>query len=260
MVVFYLSQSQNNKTTHIIYNFTEVEFIVNKLINTRMSILLDVILLFSTVFFLILSGGSNVLAFDRLQECSTAFSQKWQACKEFDPASPDDTNQTCMNAVVPGTVLSTLLENGIFNFTDPYFEDNLSLIPDIWVIGSEYYTYWFVLRFNAGNLIDCLDAQRSRLHLSFRGINYRSSIYLNGNQLSDSSTSSGMFLSKEMDITEYFKSENILAVQVLPPDFVGEPNVGQGGDHQIARNGAIMQVRLFFLYISYQNLNPSPLL
>ena len=31
------------------------------------------------------------------------------------------------------------------------------------------------------------------------------------------------------------------AVLVKPPDYVGKPNCGQGGDHEIAKNAAVMQ-------------------
>jgi hypothetical protein len=99
------------------------------------------------------------------------------------------------------------------------------------------------MRFNDSDFNDCLNTERKQLHLSFRGINYRASVYLNGQLLSNSSNSSGMFLTREFDITEFINhvDENFIAILVLPPDFVGKPG-GQGGDHQIARNGAIMQV------------------
>jgi len=183
---------------------------------------------------------------ERSHECSRMDSQQWHACKEFDPLNPQANESSCLKATVPGTVLSTLLENGMFNFTDPYFEDNLRLIPDISATGTEYYTYWFVMRFNASDLNDCRNTERNQLHLSFRGINYRASIYMNDQLLSNSSTSSGMFLAREFDVTNFINDshENVVAVLVHPPDFVGMPNIGQGGDHQIARNGAIMQVML----------------
>ena len=187
------------------------------------------------------------LGLERSHECSRMGSQQWYACKVFDPLNPQADESSCLKAVVPGTVLSTLLENGMFNFTDPYFEDNLRLIPDISATGTEYYTYWFVMKFNVSDLNHCRNIERNQLHLSFRGINYRASIYMNDQLLSNSSTSSGMFLAREFDVTEFINDshENVVAVLVHPPDFVGIPNIGQGGDHQIARNGAIMQVMLF---------------
>jgi hypothetical protein len=47
-----------------------------------------------------------------------------------------------------------------------------------------------------------------------------------------------MFLRKSFNITPYLKAggDNLLAVIVYPPDYTGNPNGGQGGDAEIARN------------------------
>ncbi len=50
-----------------------------------------------------------------------------------------------LDAVVPGTVLSTLLFNKLV--PDPFFSMNNELIPDINEMGVEYYTYWFYTKF-----------------------------------------------------------------------------------------------------------------
>ena len=47
-----------------------------------------------------------------------------------------------MPATVPGTVLTTLLNNGLV--PDPFYGMNNASIPDIYHAGSETYTYWFV--------------------------------------------------------------------------------------------------------------------
>ena len=46
-----------------------------------------------------------------------------------------------MKAKVPGTVLTTLLENKIY--PAPEFGLNNQLIPDIFHVGRAFYTYWF---------------------------------------------------------------------------------------------------------------------
>ncbi|MCK4989005.1 MAG: glycoside hydrolase family 2, partial [Bacteroidales bacterium] len=51
-----------------------------------------------------------------------------------------------MEAVVPGTVLTTLLHNK--KVPDPFFGLNNELIPDIYETGAEYYTFWFLNRFS----------------------------------------------------------------------------------------------------------------
>ncbi len=45
-------------------------------------------------------------------------------------------------AVVPGTVLTTMLANG--EVPDPFYGMNNERIPDIYDTGKDYYTYWFV--------------------------------------------------------------------------------------------------------------------
>lgn len=135
-----------------------------------------------------------------------------------------------MKAKVPGTVLTTLLENKIY--PAPEFGLNNQLIPDIYQVGRDFYTYWFVCPFT-------MDTLQLGQHawLNFRGINYKAEIYLNGKRV-NASTHEGMFLRQSYDITPYLKGteSNVLAVLVFPPDHVGNPNGGQGGDGQIARN------------------------
>lgn len=135
-----------------------------------------------------------------------------------------------MKAKVPGTVLTTLLENKIY--PAPEFGLNNQLIPDIFHVGRAFYTYWFACPFTMEALLPGQHAW-----LNFRGINYKAEIYLNGKRV-NTVTHEGMFLRQSYDITSYLKENgtNVLAVLVFPPDHVGNPNGGQGGDGQIARN------------------------
>ena len=135
-----------------------------------------------------------------------------------------------MKAKVPGTVLTTLLENGIY--PAPEVGLNNELIPDIYRVGRDFYTYWFVCPLSP------VEVQKGQhVWLNFRGINYKAEIYLNGKRV-NSTTHEGMFLRQSYDITPLLKADstNMLAVLVFPPDHVGNPNGGQGGDAQIARN------------------------
>ena len=61
-----------------------------------------------------------------------------------------------IEAVVPGTVLTTLLHNRLV--PDPFFGLNNNLIPDIYDTGRDYYTYWF---YNEFELPDVGEGQRS---------------------------------------------------------------------------------------------------
>ena len=133
-------------------------------------------------------------------------------------------------ANIPGTVLTTLLENG--RYKAPEFGMNNELIPDIGKVGRDFYTYWFLQRFEINEL-----KPGTHLWLNFRGINYKSEVYLNGKRV-NKQTLEGMFMRHSLEITDYVKrdSVNTLAVLVLPPDHVGVANGYQGGDGEIARD------------------------
>jgi len=135
-----------------------------------------------------------------------------------------------INATVPGTVLTTLLNNKLI--PDPFFGLNNNLIPDVHETGRDYYTYWFYREFELPELNN--DQQ---VWLSFRGINYFADIFLNGKRV-NANTHQGMYLREKYLITPYLLKgkKNRLAVWVAPPDPVGNPNGGQGGDGTIGRN------------------------
>jgi hypothetical protein len=135
-----------------------------------------------------------------------------------------------MEAQVPGTVLTTLLHNK--KVPDPFFGLNNELIPDIYEIGAEYYTFWFRNHFSLPKL-----KEGQQAWLKFRGINYSANMFLNGNRI-NSDTHKGMFLREKYLITPFLEENEShhLAVLVEPPDPVGNANGGQGGDGTIARS------------------------
>lgn len=174
----------------------------------------------------------------RADKVSPDFGLKFDNAKYFETSSMEG----CEKAIVPGSILSTLLSNGHFDVSDPFYGDNLRKIPDI-ETDSAFYTYWCIGTFdNPFNFIN-----HQKYHLNFHGINYRAEIFLNGKQLMEgnetSFTRSGMFRRHQFEISDTVtKTSNILAVLVSPPDFVGSASKGgQGGDHEIARNGALQQ-------------------
>ncbi len=71
-------------------------------------------------------------------------------------------------AVVPGTILTTLIQNWIY--PDPNIGLNQSRIPDIFHAGRNFYTYWFCnsLRVPQGTGLQ----QGGRVRLILHGINY----------------------------------------------------------------------------------------
>jgi mannosylglycoprotein endo-beta-mannosidase len=133
-------------------------------------------------------------------------------------------------AIVPGTVLSNQL--ALKEIPDPFYGMNNKTIPDIYFIGRDYYTYWFVNDFTEAFPVD-----GRQVWLTLRGVNYSCNVFLNGHKLNDS-THKGMFLRQTYNITPHLQrsGKNRLAVIVYPPDPVGNPNGGQGGDGTIAKN------------------------
>lgn len=133
-------------------------------------------------------------------------------------------------AVVPGTVLTTMLHHK--QVPDPFYGMNNEQIPDIFVTGREYYTWWFARDFK-----EAYPEAGQQVWLQFRGVNYGCDVYLNGHKLNEA-THKSMFLRQAYNITPFLNrnGNNRLAIIVYPPDPVGDPNGGQGGDGRIAKN------------------------
>jgi len=132
-------------------------------------------------------------------------------------------------ATVPGTVLTTLLNNKLV--PDPFYGMNNNSIPDVYFTGNDHYTYWFVKDFKETARAD------EQVWLQLRGVNYKCNVFLNGKKL-NVQTHEGMLLRQQYNITKVLAANgnNRLAVIVYPPDVPGNPNGGQGGDGTIARN------------------------
>ncbi|SEN89579.1 Glycosyl hydrolases family 2, TIM barrel domain [Mucilaginibacter gossypiicola] len=136
-------------------------------------------------------------------------------------------------AVVPGTVLTTQVANK--QVPDPFYGMNNEKIPDIYKVGRDFYTYWFAKDFK-----EAAPTGSNQTYLNFRGVNYSCDVFLNGHKL-NSKLHKGMFLRQSYNITKWLNKNgnNRLAVVVYPPDVVGNPNGGQGGDGTIARGVGI---------------------
>lgn len=159
-------------------------------------------------------------------------------------SKPGYADRNLMPAIVPGTVLTSLVADKIY--PDPYFGDNnrigKKLIPDIADSGREFYHYWFRTSFFIP-----ASMHGKRIWLKFHGINYRSHVWVNGKKVGEMA---GMFNSQSFDITNvaFLTGKNVLAVDVEPVDHPGSyagqnPNrtgaVGEnhnGGDGEIGKD------------------------
>ncbi|PIA44852.1 hypothetical protein AQUCO_01700437v1 [Aquilegia coerulea] len=148
---------------------------------------------------------------------------------------PTSSSPPWMEAVVPGTVLGTLLKNKLV--PDPFYGLENEAILDIADSGREYYTFWFFTTFQ------CKVSGNRHVDLNFRAVNYSAEVYVNGHKMV---LPKGMFRRHSLDITDilYPDGNNLLAVIVHPPDHPGEipPKGGQGGDHEIGKDVAAQYV------------------
>ncbi|WP_431217039.1 glycosyl hydrolase 2 galactose-binding domain-containing protein [Puia sp. P3] len=126
-------------------------------------------------------------------------------------STPDFSTKTWLDATVPGTVLTTLINNKLA--PDPFYGMNNEQIPDIYKTGRDYYTYWFVKDFNEAKELN----KGEQVWLNFRGVNYGCDIWLNGHKL-NATIHFGMYLRQSYNITKYIRrGANRIAVIVYPP-------------------------------------------
>ncbi len=150
---------------------------------------------------------------------------------ELSAAGFDDSSW--MEAIVPGTVLTSLVENGVY--PEPYYGTNNKIsekrIPDIIDTGREFWTYWFRTEFDSPAL-----KEGERIWLHPQGINYRAEWWLNGHLVS---VMAGMFNDDLIDITDFVSKDghNALAALVKPVDIPGTTMPKPWGAPGENRNG-----------------------
>jgi hypothetical protein len=114
-------------------------------------------------------------------------------------------------ATVPGTVLTTMIDRGIY--PDPDYGLNNLAIPE--TLNKQ--DYWYRNEFKAPKI-----ASGQKLTLTFEGINYRAAVWLNGKSLG---TITGAFIRGVFDVSNILKpgQTNVLAVRISPPPHPGIP-------------------------------------
>ncbi|MDR0427998.1 MAG: glycoside hydrolase family 2, partial [Dysgonamonadaceae bacterium] len=157
----------------------------------------------------ILSDGWELSASERLIESGESL---------FDP---ELNTQNWLNAIVPGTVLTTLVDQGIY--PDPYFGLNNLSIPDTLCRMD----WWYRIVFETPELSD-----NKQYRLLFNGINYRAEVFLNETKLGNID---GAFIRGKFEVTDLIKKseKNVLVVHIFPPNNPGIPHeqsmkAGQG--------------------------------
>lgn len=141
---------------------------------------------------------------------------------------PGPATGTWRAATVPGTVLTTLVDRGVY--PDPYYGLNNLKIPE----SLARQDYWYRTSFTVPAA-----AAGKRLTLVFGGINYAADVWANGRKLGDTH---GAFIRGQFDLVPV-AGENVVAVRVSPPPHPGIPHeqsisggVGENGG-QLAIDG-----------------------
>lgn len=122
------------------------------------------------------------------------------------PLSPNVDMSGWYKATVPGTVLTTLVDNGIY--PDPYWGINNVSIPDTLCRMNWWYRTEFMFPENLKKFTNHI--------LTFNGINYKAQIWLNNHLLGNinGAFSRGIFnVSKYLD----YNGKNVLVVKIIPP-------------------------------------------
>lgn len=131
-------------------------------------------------------------------------------------------------ATVPGTVLTTLVDRGVY--PDPAHGLNNLAIPET----LAHQDYWYRTEFD-------LPAETAGRHLEllFKGVNYASRIWVNGAEVG---TTKGAFVRGRFDVTPLLKAgHNAIAVRVSPPPHPGhtqEESLTAG----VGENGGMMML------------------
>ena len=170
---------------------------------------------------------------------------QWKMMKAGDTTDPgekisssDYPTEKWLPAIVPGTVLNSLVYNQ--KYPEPYYGVNnkieSKLIPDISQVGRDFYTYWFRTEFAVPQSF-----KGKNVWLQLDGINYRAEVWVNGNLLS---TINGMFIQDYINVTDFVKigKNNALAVKVYPVDVPGSTKPkswGAAGEFHNGGNGNI---------------------
>jgi hypothetical protein len=115
-------------------------------------------------------------------------------------------------ATVPGTVLTTMVDRGVY--PDPDYGLNNLAIPE----SLNKQDYWYRSEFKVPQSLS-----KRQLTLTFEGINYEATVWLNGSRVG---SVKGAFRRGAFDVTNILRpgETNVLAVRISPPPHPGIPH------------------------------------
>ncbi len=127
-------------------------------------------------------------------------------------------------ATVPGTVLTTLVNNGVY--PEPLYGENMRAIPE----GLNKASYWYRTTFSVPAAY-----KGHHIWIHFGGINYSAQVWVNGHE---AGTMRGAFIRGDFDVSQFVQPGRraVLAALVAPQPHPGVPHehtvalgVGQNG-------------------------------
>jgi hypothetical protein len=146
-------------------------------------------------------------------------------------SKPDGAQSGWYKATVPGTVLTTLVNNGVY--PEPLYGENNR--PDKIPESLCRTSYWY-----RTDVAVPADYAGKRMWLNFEGINYTADVWVNGKR---AGTVKGAFARGIFDVTDLVQAGQTaaIAVRINPPPHPGNPQeqtvaLGTGGN-----GGALMQ-------------------
>lgn len=153
---------------------------------------------------------------EKISDWEYSLSKGWEMIEghkvraaELSVFAPDLDTSEWYNATVPGTVLTTLVNQGVY--PDPYWGLNNLLIPDTLCRMDWWYRNSFPIpRSDKGK----------KIKLILNGINYKAEVWFNHKLLG---TMVGAFERGIFDITPWvdYEKKNLLAIRILPPNNPG---------------------------------------
>ena len=132
-------------------------------------------------------------------------------------SQPDYSPNAWYVATVPGTVLTTLVNNRVY--PEPLYGENMRQIPE----SLNKADYWYHASFKAP-----VSRPVGRIWLHFAGINYAATIWVNGSCVG---SMRGAFIRGDFDITGTVKPGGIASVAVL---ISPQPHPGVPQEHTVA--------------------------
>jgi mannosylglycoprotein endo-beta-mannosidase len=137
-------------------------------------------------------------------------------------STPDFEPQGWYAATVPGTVLTTLVNNHIY--PEPLYGENMRAIPE----NLNKTSYWYRATFSVPATDKSRQTSTRHTWIHFAGINYSAEIWVNGHK---AGSMRGAFIRGDFDISDFVKPSHAVVVAVL---VAPQPHPGVPHEHTIA--------------------------